>query len=85
MGWRIFEYNDHKIVYHGGYVKGYRAEIGFDPKEQVGICVLFNSTAHLSNYCVASFFDMYYNHPENVYDNKTEYEDINPDSIEYFE
>ena len=84
MGWRIFEYNGHKIVYHGGYVKGYRAEIGFDPDKKVGICVLFNSTVGLTNNCVPAFFDMYYNHPENSY-SKTDLEDFNPDSIEYFE
>jgi beta-lactamase class C len=84
MGWRIFEYDGHKIVYHGGYVKGYRAEIGFDPENKVGICVLFNSTVGLTNNCVPAFFDMYYNHPKNSYSN-TDLEDFNPDSIEYFE
>ncbi len=85
MGWRIFEYHDQKIVYHGGYVSGYRAEIGFDPEKNVGICVLLNSTAPLANICVPSFFDLYFNHPENIQDS-TGMEVADMDGIdEYFE
>ncbi len=61
MGWRIFDYNNHKIIYHGGFVRGYRPEIGLCPKEDVGIVFLTNSSKNdLSSACVRAFFDMYF-------------------------
>lgn len=61
MGWRIFDYNEHKIIYHGGYVRGYRPEIGFCPKEDVGIVFLTNASKNeLSSACIKAFFDIYF-------------------------
>ena len=61
MGWRIFDYNNHKIVYHGGFVRGFRPEMGFCPKEDVGIVFLTNSSKNeLSTNCVRAFFDLYF-------------------------
>jgi len=61
MGWRIFDYNNNRIVYHGGFINGYRPEMGFCPKEDVGIVLLTNSSNNeVSALCVRSFFDMYF-------------------------
>lgn len=61
MGWRIFDYNNNRIVYHGGFISGYRPEMGFCPKEDVGIVFLTNSSHNeVSSLCVRSFFDMYF-------------------------
>ena len=57
LGWRIYEYQDRRIVYHGGYVRGYRAEIAFCPEEGAGIAFLQNSPNHLASRCVPTFFD----------------------------
>jgi beta-lactamase class C len=43
MGWRILDNDGQKVVYHGGYVNGYRSEIAFAPEEGLGICVLINA------------------------------------------
>lgn len=43
MGWRVLDNNGQKIVYHGGYVNGYRSEIAFAPEDGVGICILINT------------------------------------------
>lgn len=64
LGWRIFEYKGRTIIYHGGYVKGFRAEIAFDQKDKTGIVALFNSSCKLSNYCIPAFFNLYYNSPQ---------------------
>jgi beta-lactamase class C len=45
MGWRTLDNNGQKVVYHGGYVNGYRSEIAFAPDEGLGICVLINSNS----------------------------------------
>ncbi|BDS11657.1 serine hydrolase domain-containing protein [Aureispira anguillae] len=61
MGWRIFNYKKNRIVYHGGYVRGYRPEMGFCPKEDVGIVFLTNASKNdLSSTCVHAFFEMYF-------------------------
>ncbi len=59
-GWRVYEYQGRRIVYHGGYVRGYRAEIAFCPQEQVGIAFLQNSPNNLASRCVPAFFDRYF-------------------------
>jgi beta-lactamase class C len=58
LGWRVYHYRDHWIVYHGGYIRGYRAEIGFCPEEQAGIAFLQNSPNGLASKCVPTFFDL---------------------------
>lgn len=61
MGWRIFNYKKHKIVYHGGFVRGYRPEMGFCPTEDIGIVFLTNASKNdLSSACVHAFFEMYF-------------------------
>ena len=61
LGWRIYDYAGSKIVYHGGWVEGYRAEIGFIPDEQIGIAVLMNCESMAANLLLPAFFDMYLN------------------------
>ena len=37
LGWRVLEKAGRRIIYHGGYVNNYRAEIAFDPNEKIGV------------------------------------------------
>ena len=60
LGWRVFKYGDHNIIYHGGYVNDFRAEIGFDNNEQIGIVLLTNAACHLANEGVSTFFKSYF-------------------------
>lgn len=61
MGWRVFNYKNNEIVYHGGYVRGFRPEMGFCPKEDVGIVFLTNASKNdLSSMCVHAFYEMYF-------------------------
>jgi beta-lactamase class C len=64
LGWRIYHYRDRTIVYHGGYIRGYRAEIGFCPEENTGIAFLQNSPNGLASKCVPSFFDLIIDYTE---------------------
>ena len=43
LGWRIYDYSGHTLVFHGGAVQGYRALAGFVPERGIGIVVLWNS------------------------------------------
>jgi beta-lactamase class C len=60
LGWRIYNYQGRQIVYHGGYIRGYRAEIAFCAEENVGIAFLQNSPNGLASRCVPTFFDLYF-------------------------
>ena len=57
LGWRIYQYRGLNIVYHGGYIRGYRAEIGFCPEEQIGFAFMQNSPNGLASRVTPEFFD----------------------------
>ena len=59
FGWRIFDYKGKRILYHGGYVRGYRAEIAFCPEEKTGVVFLLNSPNRLASQVVPTFFNLY--------------------------
>ncbi len=59
LGWRIYNYQGIQIVYHGGYIRGYRAEIAFCPSEDVGIAFMQNSPNNLASRCVPTFMDLF--------------------------
>lgn len=60
LGWRIFNLNGRDIVYHGGYVEGYRTEIAFDPESKIGIAVLFNSNTPVASQSVPKFLNAFF-------------------------
>ncbi len=66
LGWRIYRFRGHDIVYHGGYVKGYRAEIAFCREENTGIVFLQNSPNRLSSMSVPKFWNLYFDLKESM-------------------
>ncbi len=58
LGWRIIGYNGRDVAYHGGYVRGYRAEIALCREEEVGIAFLTNSPGNVGSMVVPVFLDM---------------------------
>jgi beta-lactamase class C len=56
IGWRVLNVGDRTIIYHGGYVNGFKCEIAFDRKEKIGICALFNAHTPFCNQCIPAFF-----------------------------
>lgn len=57
MGWRVYDYSGHTLIFHGGAVRGYRALIGFLPDEDVGIVVLWNSESAAPSGLLPSLMD----------------------------
>ena len=57
LGWRILRFNDKVLIYHGGLVNGFRAEIAFDPTSEWGMVAMFNSTCSFSSSIVPLFFE----------------------------
>jgi beta-lactamase class C len=59
MGWRMLDNHGQKIVYHGGYVNGYRSEIAFSPEDGVGICILINANSSYPLEVIPDFFNYF--------------------------
>lgn len=61
LGWRIIDFNQHKLVYHGGWVKGFKNFIAFMPDHEVGIVILHNSeTNGFANRLAMQFLDIFF-------------------------
>ncbi len=54
-GWRVIDYDNRRVVYHGGYVNQYRSEIAIDRENKIGICVLFNAPVRYSSKVIPEF------------------------------
>jgi beta-lactamase class C len=57
MGWRVFDYSGHTLLFHGGAVQGYRGLIAFLPNEDVGMVVLWNSESAAPSGLLPSLMD----------------------------
>jgi beta-lactamase class C len=56
LGWRIYNMDDIEIMYHGGWVQGYRADVAFSPELGVGYALLMNAESNLINEVTAKFW-----------------------------
>lgn len=63
MGWRVYTYAGHTLVFHGGAVQGYRGLIGFLPDSDVGMVVLWNSESAAPSGLLPTFLDRVLNLP----------------------
>ncbi len=45
-GWRIYQLKNYSIIYHSGWVAGFRADIGYSPELDVGFAVLINAESN---------------------------------------
>jgi beta-lactamase class C len=60
LGWRGVMSHGRKVIFHGGYVNGFRTEIAFIPTEDVGIAVLSNSPSGFINASMPKFLELYW-------------------------
>lgn len=59
-GWRLYQFNDMPIVYHSGWVEGYRADIGYSPKTGIGFAILINAESNVINKISSRFWEKIY-------------------------
>lgn len=59
LGHRVVTTDDDILIYHGGYVNGYKSEISFNRKDKIGICVLTNAPSELSGRSIPDFWKAY--------------------------
>jgi beta-lactamase class C len=49
LGWRVYQFGQDELMYHGGWVQGYRAEIAYSREHQLGLVMLMNAESNLIN------------------------------------
>ncbi|MBA6392122.1 beta-lactamase family protein [Colwellia sp. BRX10-3] len=55
-GWRIYQLDGHPIIYHSGWVAGFRADIGYSPELDIGFAVLINAESNVINKISSKFW-----------------------------
>lgn len=58
LGWRIYRLGDEELVYHSGWVAGYRADIAWSEKHQLGLAVLMNAESNSISELSTTFWRM---------------------------
>ena len=57
LGWRVYDYAGHQLVFHGGAVQGYRGVIALLPERDLGIAILWNSESSLPSGLLPTILD----------------------------
>ncbi len=60
LGWRLYDYAGHSIVFHAGSVSGFGAVIAILPDDQVGLAAVWNSESTRPWGLLPSFLDSYF-------------------------
>jgi beta-lactamase class C len=66
MGWRVLNFKHDTLMYHGGYINGYRSELAINRKNKIGICVLSNAPGNLVDNSIPYFFRLYFNQRDSI-------------------
>lgn len=59
LGWRVYDYSGHTLIYHAGAVQGYRAMMGLLPEYDFGMVVVWNSESGAPSGLLATALDQY--------------------------
>ncbi len=57
LGWRVYDYSGHRLVYHAGAVQGYRGMIAMLPEQDIGIAVMWNGESALPSGLLPTIVD----------------------------
>ena len=57
LGWRVYDYAGHRVVFHGGAVQGYRGVVALIPDSDLGIAILWNSESGLPSGLMPTILD----------------------------
>ncbi|MCG9746489.1 serine hydrolase domain-containing protein [Shewanella sp. Isolate8] len=55
-GWRIYQFNGHRLIYHAGWVAGYVTEVAYSPELDLGIAILLNGESRVISSLGAEFW-----------------------------
>jgi beta-lactamase class C len=65
-GWRIYDFGDDKLVFHGGGVTGYRSNVAYAPDHGIGHVILINAETRLVNELSIKFWSDMLGDPKKV-------------------
>ena len=57
LGWRVYEYAGHRVVFHAGAVQGYRGAMALMPERDLGVVLLWNGESSLPTGLVPTILD----------------------------
>jgi len=57
IGWRVYDYAGHQVVFHAGAVQGYRGMVALLPERDLGIAILWNSESSLPSGLLPTILD----------------------------
>lgn len=57
LGWRVFDYAGHTVVFHAGAVQGYRGLVALLPERDLGIAVLWNGESSVPSGLMPTILD----------------------------
>ncbi len=57
LGWRVYDYAGHDVVFHGGAVQGYRGAMALMPGQDFGVVILWNSESALPSGLLPTILD----------------------------
>ena len=57
LGWRVYDYAGHRLVYHAGAVQGYRGMIAMLPDSDLGVVMLWNGESSLPTGLLPTMID----------------------------
>lgn len=63
LGWRLYTIGGQTLVYHGGWVKGFRSHIAYSPDHQTGLVLLINAESRVMSELTSRFWSTVF-HPE---------------------
>lgn len=66
LGWRVLHYPTDTVIYHGGYVNGYRSEVAVNPKSRIAICILANAPGELADNGIPVFYNLLYSKRDSI-------------------
>ena len=58
LGWRIYQLGEDQLIYHGGWVSGFRADVAFSLQHDIGIVVLLNAESSGISELTTRFWQM---------------------------
>ena len=57
LGWRVYDYAGHPVVFHGGAVQGYRGLVALMPGRDLGVAIMWNSESSLPSSLLPTILD----------------------------
>lgn len=66
LGWRVIYFPNDTLIYHGGYVNGYRSEVAIYPKDNLAICILANAPGDVTDTGIPVFMQLYLKNREAI-------------------